>query len=202
MKEKFLYWARKKWIFYLLAISPLFFLALKIVRGDLGANPLESILLYFGNSATTLLLIVLWISPLDKILPSKIPIRVLNIHKRLLGVSAFFYALVHFFFYLLDQATLQVFLENFQRRFVIIGMSALSILLVLAVTSFDFMVKKMGKKNWKRLHRLVYLAVFLLFFHITSKNKGNYEKALLLLAPLLFAELIRLYLFLKKRVAR
>lgn len=199
MKGVILRWLRKKWIFYFLAFFPILLLAFKIIRGDLGANPLESILLYFGNSATTFLLITLWISPLDKILPLAIPIRALNIHKRLLGVTAFFYAFLHFSIYLLDQAALQVFLENFQKKFVLIGFSAFSILFILAITSFDFMVKKLGKKNWKRLHRLVYIAAFLLFFHITSKNKGNYEKALLLLAPLLLAQLVRFFLYFKKK---
>lgn len=199
MKAIFLYWVRKKWIFYFLVVTPLFFLGYKILQGNLSANPLEDILLYLGNTATWLLLITLWISPLDKILPSNIPVRAFNIHKRLLGLSAFFYAFLHFGFYLLDQASLQVFLENIQKKFIIIGMSAFSILLILAVTSFDFVVKKMGKRNWKKLHRLVYIVLILLFFHITSKNKGNYEKALLLLAPLFAAQIVRFFLYWRKK---
>ena len=199
MKATFLYLARKKWIFYFLITTPLFFLAYKILQGKLSANPLEDILLFFGNVAISLLLITLWISPLDKFLPNSIPIRAFNIHKRLLGVSVFFYAALHFGIYLLDQASLQVFLENLQKRFVIIGLCAFSILLVLAATSFDFVVQKMAKRNWKRLHRLVYILLILLFFHITSKNKGNYEKAFLLLAPLALAQVVRLLLYLKKK---
>ena len=190
---------RKKWIFYFIIIAPLFFLASKVIQGKIGANPLEEILLYFGNVAAFLLLITLWISPLDKILPKKIPIRALNIHKRLLGVSAFFYVFLHFFVYFLDQASLQIFLASFQKKFVIIGFTAFSILFLLALTSFDFVVKKMGKRIWKRLHRLVYLVLILLFFHITSKNKGDYQKAVILLVPLLLAQMLRLYLYFKKK---
>ena len=202
MNEILLNWIRKKWIFYLLVSSPFFYLVVKILNQNLGANPLETILLYFGNSAVFLLLITLWISPLTKILPKFIPIRALNIHKRLLGVSAFIYTLFHFLTYLLDQPTLQVFLENFQKQFILIGFLAFFILFLLAATSFDFVIKKITKKNWKRIHRLVYLVIILLFFHITSKNKGNYEKALLLFLPLYLAELVRFFLYFKNKILK
>ena len=202
MKEILLNWLRKKWFFYILVSSPFFYLIWKILSQNLGANPLETILFHFGNSAVFLLLITLWISPLDKILPKSIPIRVLNIHKRLLGISAFVYALLHFLTYLLDQPTLKIFLEDFQKQFILIGFFAFLILFLLAATSFDFMIKKLTKKNWKKLHRLIYFVIILLFFHITSKNKGNYEKALLLFLPLYLAELVRFFLYFKNKLLK
>ena len=192
---------KKKWIFRLGVITPIFYLAYKLVAKNINlANPLETILFYFGNVAVCLLLITLWITPLQIFLPDSIPIRVLNIHKRLLGVSAFFYALMHFCVYVLDLGSTEIFFSNLQNNFIIIGMVALSILLLLAITSFDWVVKKMKKKNWKKLHRLVYIAIILLFFHITAKDKGHYQRAIIYFLPIVLAEIARFYLFIHQKI--
>ena len=92
------------------------------------------------------------------------------------------------------------FFSNLQNNFIIIGMVALSILLLLAITSFDWVVKKMKKKNWKKLHRLVYIAIILLFFHITAKDKGHYQRAIIYFLPIVLAEIARFYLFIHQKI--
>ena len=57
----------------------------------------------------------------------------------------------------------------------------------------------MRKKNWKKFHRLVYLVIILLFFHITAKDKGNYQRALVYFLPLVLAEMVRFYLFIRQK---
>ncbi len=192
---------KQKWIFRVGVLLPIFYLAYNILTSGINlANPLETILFYFGNVAVCLLLITLWISPLQIFLPAKIPIRVFNIHKRIFGVSSFFYALLHFSVYFIDTGSVENFFSGFQRNFVIIGAVALSILFLLALTSFDWVIKKMRKKNWKKLHRLVYLVIILLFFHITAKDKGNYQRAIIYFSPLVLAEIARFYWFIRQKI--
>lgn len=191
---------KQKWVFRLAVLTPIFYLTYNLITGGINnANPLETILFYFGNVAVFLLLITLWISPLQAILPPKIPIRIFNIHKRIFGVSSFFYALLHFSVYFIDAGSVENFFSGFQRNFVIIGSVALSVLFLLAATSFDWVIKKMRKKNWKKFHRLVYLVIILLFFHITAKDKGNYQRALVYFLPLVLAEMVRFYLFIRQK---
>lgn len=197
MNKKILKILKNKWFFRFLVTTPVYYLIYSTLTKT-SANPLETILLYLGNTAAILLLITLWISPLELLLPKKIPIRVFNIHKRILGVSTFFYASFHFITYYIDLGSFATFVDNFKKPYIIIGLSAFIILLILASTSFDWVIKKMKKKNWKNLHKLVYLVLILLFFHIYAK-KGNYEKAILLIFPIVLAELIRFIIFLKKR---
>ena len=191
---------KKKWLFYILVTLPLLNLGYLIIAGKLNlANPLESIFFYLGNSAVILLLITLWISPLQLLFPKITLFKVFNIHKRTLGVSSFFYALLHFSFYALNQGSLETILENFQKPYIVIGFLAFTILFILAASSFDWVIKKMTKRKWKKLHRLVYLTLILLFFHIMEK-KGNDLKAVILIAPLALAELIRFSVFFKAKL--
>ena len=63
---------KQKWVFRLAVLTPIFYLTYNLITGGINnANPLETILFYFGNVAVFLLLITLWISPLQAILPPK-----------------------------------------------------------------------------------------------------------------------------------
>ena len=191
---------RSRWLVRILVCLPFINLIRLILQQKLGANPLEFLLHSTGEIALTLLLVTLWISPLDKLLPSKIPIRVLNIHKRILGVSAFLYAVIHFSLYSLDQGDWDTYLDGFEKPFIIIGFTSFILLLIMASTSFDAVIKKMGKRNWKKLHRIVYVVLILLVLHISVSGKGNYVKAALIFTPLIIAQLLRFYKY-KRRNA-
>ena len=132
-------------------------------QNNLGPNPILEITHRTGKTAFILLTLSLAISPLRLLLNWP------QIHKlrRPLGLYAFTYAAIHFsVFIVLDysfhwQSITQAILT---KRFILFGFSAGVILLLLAVTSLTFFLKKLGK-NWKKLHRFVYAAGALAGLH-------------------------------------
>ena len=97
-----------------------------------------------------------------------------------------------------DWATVR---ESFGTPFIWYGLTGLAILTALMITSNNLSMRKMGGKNWKRLHRLVYLAAALLIFHQAISGKGHWYIAKCLFFPLVALELARLaktHLFKKK----
>ena len=130
---------------------------------DLGANPILEITHRTGNTAITLLLLSLAITPLRQLL--KWP--QVNKLRRPLGLYAGFYALIHFLIFIwLDygyqwKLILSYFLTN---KFILLGFITGLILLTLSITSLNIFLKKMGKR-WKQLHKLVYAAGILSALH-------------------------------------
>ncbi len=130
---------------------------------NLGANPIMEITHRTGKTAILLLILSLAVSPLRQLLKW----NQINKLRRPLGLWAGFYALVHFSIYVvLDygfqwKALLANSLTNF---FILFGFTTGLILLVLSITSLTYFLKKMGK-NWKKLHRFVYVAGILAAVH-------------------------------------
>lgn len=155
------------------------------------ANPLEYILLSFGKIALYLWLINCYIPFFILITPKKWSLANLKAIRRPLGVMAYFFALLHVSTYLTDQPA-DVWWDDLQRIFIINGLIGFFIFSLLAFTSNNLALKKLGKTIWKRLHRLVYLLVLVLFFHIAAKDKGNYLAAFIIMAPLVITYIIRL----------
>ncbi len=182
----------KRFILLLLSL-PAFLITLGGLMGGFDANPIEFLQLETGEVALRILLVALWISPLKVLFPQSKILKILTGHRRWIGVACFVYALFHLSIYLLDSGTLEIMLENFTRYFIISGSLAFLILLALAVTSTNWMVKKLGGKKWKNLHRLVYVATFLVFLHMIAKEKSNIFVTLLYFIPLVLAEGYRLY---------
>ena len=122
----------------------------------LGANPIEFITRSTGTWTLTFLLITLVITPLRRLSGWQWPIRL----RRMLGLFAFFYACLHFTTYLwLDQFfdLSGIYRDIFKRPFITIGFSSFLLLIPLALTSTQAMMRRLGGRNWQRLHRLVYL---------------------------------------------
>ena len=182
----------KLFILFLLALQ-----AILIVfggfQGGFDANPVEYVQLQTGEATLRLLLVALWISPLRVLFPKAKLLKLLLGHRRWIGVGCFVYAVLHLSIYLLDYTTLEEMLKNFTRYFIISGSLAFLILFSLAATSSNWMVKKLGIKKWKNLHRLVYLAAFLVFLHMFAKEKSNILLTFLYFVPLALAEAYRLY---------
>lgn len=186
---------RSPWFILLLLVLPGVLTIVQGLQGGFFANPVEFVQLETGDTTLLILLVTLWISPLRAIFPKSRLLKLIVRHRRMMGVSCFVYALLHLTIYLLDYTTLAVMLENFTRPFIISGALAFIILLAMAITSTNWAVKKMGFKNWKILHRLVYLAVFLVFLHLFLKEKSNVLVTFLYFIPLLLAECYRLYVY-------
>lgn len=133
------------------------------ITGSLGANPIEEIQDRFGQWGLRFILITLTVTPLRKLSGRNWLIR----FRRMLGLFAFFYALMHFLTWLfLDQGFLMsaIYEDIFERPFITIGFAALLILTALAATSTGGMRRRLGRR-WQKLHYGVYVAGILGVWH-------------------------------------
>jgi methionine sulfoxide reductase heme-binding subunit len=167
------------------------FLVVPAITGGLGANPLEKLLHQTGEIAIWTLGTVLSLSPLLVLFPRSRFVSALNRHRRVIGVSACVYGLIHFGFHLLYEGDAQAIARSFSKPFIWFGMAGLSILVILAATSNSFSIRKLGGKNWKRLHRLAYAAAALLIYHQAIAGKGHWHIARWLLLSLLALQIAR-----------
>lgn len=153
-------------VVFLLCLLPLVLLLLRAfqVAGlGLGANPIEALLHELGQWGLKFLLLTLAITPVRRFsgwtwLPR---------FRRMLGLFAFFYVLLHFLTYaVLDQGLdLAVIIEDvIKRPYITLGMTGLLLLIPLALTSTRGMMRRLGKR-WKKLHRLVYIIAILGVWH-------------------------------------
>ncbi len=136
---------------------------------NLGADPVQSLLDFTGQHAVHLLLFTLCLAPLARFTPCGDLIR----YRRMIGVYTFVYALAHFSTYILFELQLNwplIGSELVKRPYISVGFAALLILLALAVTSFNTIRKKMGRK-WQSLHNWVYVAVVLALLHFSWSQK-------------------------------
>ncbi len=124
-------------------------------QGDLGANPIETITRFTGSWTLIILLITLGVTPLRKLTGWTDLIK----FRRMLGLFAFFYALLHFstflvldHFFDLDRIAKDI----LKRPYVTVGFTGFVLMIPLAVTSTAKMIRRLGKR-WQQLHRLVYL---------------------------------------------
>ena len=148
-------WLIKPAIF-LLALLPLALLLFRAARSDLGANPIETINRFTGLWTLRFLLITLAVTPLRRIFTWNSLLRL----RRMLGLFAFFYACLHFLSYAwLDQFFVlpEIFKDVIKRPYITVGFACFLLLIPLALTSTNGMVRRLGAKRWQQLHRLVYL---------------------------------------------
>jgi sulfoxide reductase heme-binding subunit YedZ len=141
---------------FLVLLVPLALLIEQGISDNLGANPVETITHQTGLWSLRLLLLTLSITPLCKLTRISELVRL----RRMIGVYCFFYALLHFMTYaVLDHSfDMAAILEDVVKRpYVTVGFSAFLMLIPLAATSTNGMIKRLGGKRWKRLHKLVYL---------------------------------------------
>lgn len=150
-------------------------LAVQYEAGRLGAEPLDTLIHQVGLWTIRLLFLSLAITPLRQILrlPELVTVR------RMIGVAAFVYGALHLGLYAADQAfdLAKVASEIALRVYLTLGAVALTILLALAVTSTDAMIKRLGGKRWRALHRAVYGAAALAVVHHFLQAKINIDEA-------------------------
>jgi sulfoxide reductase heme-binding subunit YedZ len=143
------------------------------LRGELGANPIERIMNDLGFYTLVLLTASLAITPLRRLTGLNWLIR----FRRLLGLFAFFYVSLHFSTYIaLDQEfSLEAILKDIAKRpFITLGFAAFVLLAPLAATSTNWSIRKLGGKNWNRLHKLLYLCACLGVVHFWLKVKADH----------------------------
>jgi len=166
---------------WLLAIAPALALLWRAFGGRLGANPIEELTLELGQWALRFLLLTLAATPVRRLTGWSALLR----HRRLLGLTAASYALLHLLVYaVLDQGLLwsQIVADVLKRPFITAGMTAFALLLPLAATSFDGAIRRLGARRWQALHRLMYLATGLALLHFWWKVKADTREPAIYLA--------------------
>jgi sulfoxide reductase heme-binding subunit YedZ len=162
VSECSLRWGIKPAVF-LLCLVPLLWLVWDIIQEQLSANPVEDITHRTGDWALRFLLITLAVTPLKRLSGQAWLLRL----RRMLGLYAFFYALLHFLTYLwLDQQFLfsEILVDIGKRPYITVGFSAFVLLIPLAVTSNRYAMRRLGRR-WQRLHRSVYVIAVLGVLH-------------------------------------
>jgi methionine sulfoxide reductase heme-binding subunit len=160
-----------RWGSHIGAVIPLLVLGVDYFTNDLTANPIQTATQRTGDIALILLVIMLAITPILIFYQTNL----LKGMRKRLGLYAFFYTCVHLYiFFVLDYGLdwNQLIQLILQKLYLIFGLIAFIILLAMAITSFQWWKKKLAK-NWKRLHRLVYLAAILIILHYALAQKGD-----------------------------
>jgi methionine sulfoxide reductase heme-binding subunit len=161
----------------LAALGPAVWLGLGVVgRVYLGADPVKTFQVTTGLSTLVLLLVTLTISPARKILHWSELIRL----RRMLGLFAFFYALFHaLIYFILDQSLDPglIWEDTIKHPRIAVGFVAFLLLIPLAVTSTDAMIRRLGKR-WGRLHKLIYLVTALSILHYLMVQKLDLREGL------------------------
>ena len=154
------------------ALIPLAALLARAATGHLSADPIAEVLNQFGLLTLIFLIAALTLTPLRKLFGWTWPIRI----RRTVGLFAFFYACLHFTTYVaIDQSFhLDAILADIvKRKFIYVGFTAFLLLIPLAATSTNGMVRRLGAVRWQRLHRLVYVAATLGVIHFTWRVKKD-----------------------------
>lgn len=168
-------------------VVPLALLLWDVWRRNVGANPLEFVTRTTGMLTLVFLLLTLAVSPLRRILGLNWLIK----FRRMLGLFAFFYGSLHLLTYIAFDRFFRFSTipgDVAGRRFILVGFAAFLLMLPLAVTSTDAMVKRLGGRLWARLHRVVYAAAILGVLHFYMLVKSDVRR------PLTFAFLLALLL--------
>ena len=174
------------------ALVPITAILLRAWRQELGPDPIAQALNQLGLIALILLVAALVCTPLKAFLGWTWPMRL----RRMLGLLAFFYALLHVLTYTaLDQGFdwREIAADVLKRKFIFVGFSAFVLLLPLAATSTNWAVKRLGYLRWKQLHRLAYVAPALAVLHFVWRVKRDVREPVtygIVLAALLVARAV------------
>jgi sulfoxide reductase heme-binding subunit YedZ len=168
-------------------LLPSLLIAVDGLRGKLGANPVEFVTRATGVLTLVFLVLTLLVTPLRKLCGWNWLLK----QRRLIGLYAFYYSVAHLLTYLVgdrDWQILTVAADVVKRPFIAVGMLSFLLMVPLAVTSTNAMIKRMGGKRWAQLHRLTYLIMIggVIHYYLIVKSDITY--------PLFFAVMTALLL--------
>jgi sulfoxide reductase heme-binding subunit YedZ len=144
-------------ILFVLAVLPLLYLTVRLANGSVEGDQVKFLQHVTGDTVLACLLLTLSVTPLRRLTGWSELIRV----RRLVGLTAFWYALVHFLSYILFDHALSlpdIAADIVEHPWVLLGFAAFLMLLPLAVTSTRGWIRRLGGRPWQRLHRLIYPA--------------------------------------------
>lgn len=160
-----------KTVVWIGALAPLGVVVYEAITNTLGPDPSAAIADDTGQTTLWMLAILLAITPVRRLVPR---LNWLIKFRRLIGLFVFFYATVHLSAYVGLYAGFDVHVmltDITKRRFIIVGALAWLLMLPLAATSTTWAIRKMGGRNWNRLHKLVYVAAIAADIHYWWKVK-------------------------------
>lgn len=177
---------------FVLALLPFLRLVVFTFLDRLGANPVEFITRNTGDWTLYFICITLAITPLRRLTNWVWTVRL----RRMAGLYAFFYAALHFTTFLwFDHAfdLGEMWKDVIKRPFITVGFIAFVLLIPLAATSTNAMIKRLGAKNWQRLHKLVYgiACLGILHFWWMKAAKHNFEQ------PIIFGSIVAALLLMR-----
>lgn len=182
-------------VLWVAGLAPLAYQIWAFLTGHLEAEPVKGMQHFTGRTAIIILFITLTVTPIRRLTGWNGLIKV----RRLIGLFAFFYALVHFAVFLVFDLELnfgELAKEVVERPWITVGFSALLILSVQAITSPLAMVRRLGGKRWNAIHRLIYLAAGLGLLHFFWSQKKDIR------LPLVYAAVLAVIFAVKIAVAR
>jgi len=174
---------RLKVVIWIAAFAPLAWLVRDGLRDDLTADPVKYITHFTGRTALIILFITLSITPIRRLTGWNGIVRL----RRLVGLFSFFYAVIHLLIYLaFDRGFVFTELgeDIVKRPYITIGFTAWLMLFTLAVTSPLAVVRRLGGKRWRAIHRLVYVIPVLGVIHFTWAQKKDIRLPLVYAAVL------------------
>ena len=177
---------------FLLSLWPIYIIIYQLIYNKLGPEPVDRIINHFGEWTLIFVLLTLSMTPLKKITNSLEWIK----FRRMLGLFTFFYASIHMLSYVgLDyRFDFEPLIDDvLKKKFIFIGFSAWLLLIPLAITSSDKMARIL-KKNWKKLHRLVYIISIFGVLHFIWLSKTIFFK------PLIYSVIIVVLLILRLKI--
>ena len=179
---------RSKPIIFILILLPSFFWAYQFISGGLGVNPIEKLMDELGLMALRLIILTLMITTISniKIIKSIIALR------RMIGLFAFYYVLLHFSTYIFLDHFLDIkfiFKDIIKRPFITFGFISFLCLVPMAATSSNRIIKRLGFKLWKKIHYLIYPAAILSSFHFYMLVRADKTE------PIIYMGIILLLLF-------
>lgn len=178
-------------LLFVVCLVPFAMLALGAINDTLGTNPVETMTHETGEWTLRFLLITLAITPLRRLLKQTWLIKC----RRMLGLYTFFYAVLHFMTYIwFDQFFdwKEILLDIPKRPFITVGFAAFILLIPLALTSTNKMMKRL-KKNWVKLHSLIYVIAVLGILHFLWLVKADALEPLVYSGILLVLLIYRAY---------
>ena len=187
-----------KRLIFIVSLWPVSSLGFAIFLNNLGANPVEFIERHFGKWALIFLCLTLSMTPLRRITHMNQWI----LYRRMLGLFTFFYATVHLLCYIgLDYQFAWIDIKNdiIKHRYVLVGFLGWILLLPLAITSSDKMIRKL-KFNWKKLHRLIYLIAILGVLHFLWLVKKDITEPLIYAFIIFILFLLRLNIYKRQKL--
>ncbi len=176
---------------FLACLLPFIMLAYDAAMGSLGIDPVATLTHATGDWTLRFILITLTVTPLRKITGQSWLIRL----RRMFGLFTFFYALLHFTTYIwFDQYFdwVAILKDIPKRPFITVGFSAFVLLIPLAFTSTNKMMKRL-KRNWTKLHKLIYVIAVLGVLHFLWLVKADTREPLIYACILLVLLLYRVY---------